>query len=381
MKILFYQWHSFMNQGIERALSQLHIDYDTLFFQQVDWEKDEGLGKKLSEQLNRKSYDMVFSVNFAPVVSAVCENKGIQYVSWVYDAPLHIRNTEPLKNTCNRIFFFDRMQADGYAAQGVNAYYMPLAGDVETFGGAGQFAPGARSYQTDIALVGKLYQTDYAYYCSPLSNFQRGYLDGILNAQSKVYGGYFLDEMLDEALLAELNQSYAKASGGKVSITKEELEFMMACEITGRERYLALALLSKYYRVDLYSGDRDEHLEHVNYKGYADYYGQMPEIFKSSRINLNISLKIIRTGIPLRVFDVLACGGFLLTNFQAEMPEYFTLGEDFAVYESVEDLYAKTDFYLRHDTERERIARHGFETVSNNYTFRHQLEKILHEIK
>lgn len=71
----------------------------------------------------------------------------------------------------------------------------------------------------------------------------------------------------------------------------------------------------------------------------------------------------------------------MLTNFQAEMPEYFTLGEDFAVYESVEDLYAKTDFYLRHDTERERIARHGFETVSNNYTFRHQLEKILHEIK
>ena len=381
MKILFYQWHSFMNQGIERAFSQLHMDYDTLFFQQVDWEKDEGLGKKLSEQLSRKSYDMVFSVNFAPVVSEVCKNKGIQYVSWVYDAPLHIRNTEPLKNTCNRIFFFDRMQADGYAAQGVNAYYMPLAGDVETFGGAKQFAAGARAYQTDIALVGKLYQTDYAYYCSPLSNFQRGYLDGILNAQSKVYGGYFLDEMLDEALLAELNQSYAKASGGKVSITKEELEFMMACEITGRERYLALALLSKYYRVDLYSGDRDTRLEHVNYKGYADYYRQMPGIFKGSRINLNISLKIIRTGIPLRVFDVLACGGFLLTNFQAEMPEYFTLGEDFAVYESVEDLYEKTDFYLRHDTERERIARHGFETVSNNYTFRHQLEKILHEIK
>lgn len=162
----------------------------------------------------------------------------------------------------------------GMRRQGVNAYYMPLAGDVETFGGAKQFAAGARAYQTDVALVGKLYQTDYAYYCSPLSNFQRGYLDGILNAQSKVYGGYFLDEMLDEALLAELNQSYAKASGGKVSITKEELEFMMACEITGRERYLALALLSKYYRVDLYSGDRDTRLEHVNYKGYADYYGK-----------------------------------------------------------------------------------------------------------
>lgn len=111
--------------------------------------------------------------------------------------------------------------------------------------------------------------------------------------------------------------------------------------------------------------------------GYADYYKQMPDVFKSSKVNLNISLKIIQSGIPLRVFDVLGCGGFLLTNFQAEMPEYFTLGEDFAVYESIEDLYAKADFYLRNESERNRIARHGFETVQKYYTFRQQMEKIL----
>ena len=59
------------------------------------------------------------------------------------------------------------------------------------------------------------------------------------------------------------------------------------------------------------------------------------------------------------------------------MPEYFTIGDDFVVYVSIEDLYAKADFYLRNESERNRIARHGFETVQKYYTFRQQIEKII----
>ena len=376
MRVLFYQWHSFMNKGVERALGQLGVEYDTFFFQQTDWESDTGIVALLESKLKAKQYDMVFSINYAPMISMVCEREQILYISWVYDAPIHIRNTESMKNSCNRIFFFDRIQAESYAKQGIAAYHMPLAADIGTF----QKYNENSKYRADVSLVGKLYQTEYNYYLGPLDEYLRGYLDGIIRAQMKVYGGYFLSELLDNALLEKLNACYRKASNGTVAIRKEELEFMMACEITGRERYMALALLSNHHTVKLYSTDKDERLDKVEYMGYADYYKQMPEVFKSSKINLNISLKIIQSGIPLRVFDVLGCGGFLLTNFQAEMPEYFTLGEDFAVYESIEDLYAKADFYLRHDTERERVARHGFETVQKYYTFRQQVEKILKEV-
>jgi len=373
MRILFYQWHSFMNKGVEKAFSQLGIEYDTLFFQQTDWEKDTGLGRLVEKQLETKEYTMVFSVNFAPIISAICEEKNMIYVSWVYDAPIHIRDLSALKNSCNRIFFFDKIQAEGFKAQGINAFHMPLAGDIYSFAGK------AKGYKADVSLVGKLYQTEYNYYQGPLTAHQRGYLDGILNAQMKVYGGYFLDSMLDELLLKGLNESYYKASNGTVSITKEELEFMMASEITGRERYLALALLSKNYDVELYSTDKDERLSSVRYKGYADYYSQMPLVFKESKVNLNISLKIIKSGVPLRVFDVLASGGFLLTNYQPELPELFVMGEELAVYESIEDLYAKADFYIRNDRAREAIAMRGNEAIRKYYTFKQQIEKILKE--
>ena len=40
-RILYFQWHSFMNAGMERALQKLEIDYDTFFYTFTDWEKDE----------------------------------------------------------------------------------------------------------------------------------------------------------------------------------------------------------------------------------------------------------------------------------------------------------------------------------------------------
>ena len=119
---------------------------------------------------------------------------------------------------------------------------------------------------------------------------------------------------------------------------------MLACETTGRERYMALALLSAHYPVDLYSTDVDKRLEKVRYRGYADYYSQMPLAFSQSKINLNISLKTIRTGIPLRVIDVLGCGGFMLSNYQEELFEYFNIGEELVVYENIEDLFYKAKY-------------------------------------
>ena len=159
MRILFYQWHSFMNEGVERVFNQLGVKYDTFFFQQTDWETDTGIVSLLEKKLKEKEYDIVFSVNYAPLVSMVCQREQILYVSWVYDAPIHIRDSESMKNSCNRIFFFDRIQAEGYASCGIAAYHMPLAADVETF----QQYKAKEQYRTDISLVGKLYQTEYNY--------------------------------------------------------------------------------------------------------------------------------------------------------------------------------------------------------------------------
>ena len=133
MKLLFFQWHSFMNKGIERGLKELEIPYDTFFYQFNDWEKDDAFLEQFRAYLKAGAYTDVLSVNFSPLISMLCEELGIVYTAWVYDSPLHIRNLESLKNSCNRIFFFDRGQAEEHRKDGVNAMHLPLAVDTEVF--------------------------------------------------------------------------------------------------------------------------------------------------------------------------------------------------------------------------------------------------------
>ena len=199
----------------------------------------------------------------------------------------------------------------------------------------------------------------------------------IIAAQLKVYGGYLIPDLVTDELLAELNDSYVKASGGKVSISRRELEFLLACETTGRERFLVLGLLSRHFATALWSNEKDERLTEVHYYGYADYYKQMPHIFHDAKINLNIALRVIQTGIPLRVLDVMGCGGFVLTNYREEIAEHFVNGAECVIYEDIEDMYAKAQYYLSHDTERRQIAANGLAKVQRDFTFEQALTGML----
>ena len=133
MKLLFWQWHSFMGKGVERALKKLKIEYDTFFYQMKDWENDKEFVQQLEKRLISGLYNVVFSINFNPIISDVCEKYRVAYRAWVYDSPIHIRNLAPLKNAYTKVYFFDRGQADEYRKNGIGAEYLPLASDVEIF--------------------------------------------------------------------------------------------------------------------------------------------------------------------------------------------------------------------------------------------------------
>ena len=92
-------------------------------------------------------------------------------------------------------------------------------------------------------------------------------------------------------------------------------------------------------------------------------------MFKKSKINLNITLRSIKNGIPLRAFDIMGAEGFLLSNFQAGFWDLFVPGEDFVYYENKEDLVRKVGYYLKHEDERKAIARNGHEKVAARHTY------------
>ena len=159
-----------------------------------------------------------------------------------------------------------------YLADGVTgARHLALAADPDVFAGVN-----TGTYDCDVAFLGQLYKSEYQDLCRGLSLYSRGYLEGIIAAQSQINGGYIIDEMLTADTLGLVNADFLKASKGRFSVTGRELSYTLAKETTGRQRYTALALLSDRCRVNVYSNDMDGRLEKASFCGYADYYDKMP---------------------------------------------------------------------------------------------------------
>ncbi len=360
-----------MYKGIAEGLEKNKIEYETFFYPLVNWEEDEEFLAALEKKVQDRRFDAVFSINYNPLITLICKKHDIPYISWVYDSPMHIRKLEPLKENCNYCFSFDRGFVDAMNRDGYPMQYHILAGDTSSF-----FDDKIKEYKYDISMVGNSYQTEYAHYMSPLSAKDRGYLEGILAAQSKLNGAYILPELIDTSLLERLNQQYEKASQGEVHIEKRELEFLLAREITRRERLSALTLLGNHYQVDWFTGDEQNNANGLHVHPAIGYYQEMPQVFSSSKINLNISLKTIYSGIPLRVFDILASGGFLITNYQSELEQYFTPGKELIVYHNLEELYMLVEYYMKHDEQRCQIAKNGYQKVRSRYSFEVAIREI-----
>ena len=83
------------------------------------------------------------------------------------------------------------------------------------------------------------------------------------------------------------------------------------------------------------------------------YLTEMPLVFASTKININMTIPNIENGAPLRIFDIISAGGFVLTDYRSETCELFIPDKEIAVYDGIEDMAAKAAYYLKHDAERE----------------------------
>jgi len=96
-------------------------------------------------------------------------------------------------------------------------------------------------------------------------------------------------------------------------------------------------------------------------------------MFCESKIVFNISIK---DDINMRVFEALGTGSFLLTNELPTLNKLFEDGLHLITYNNYKTMIDYTDYYLRHDQERELIAKSGYNEVISNHTYQKRWEKI-----
>lgn len=341
--------------------------------------------KAVTNQLFAEPVDFVFSINFFPFLSDVCQIFKLPYLCWSVDSPVMELFSTSIEHSCNRIFLFDRAQYDEILPYNPDhVFHLPLAVNVDQKQQVIRSASAALNhhFSSDISFVGSLYTEKCPYdKLTDVPEYLSGYLDGLIESQILIYGGYFIEDILTDDIIEQFKQHlpgfYTPPYESHLTDRITVAQLYIGSKISAVERLRIMDLLSGQFSVDLYTASDTSGLPHVHNRGLAKTLEEMPLVFQNSRINLNITSKGIRSGIPLRIFDILGCGGFLLTNYQTEVAELFVPGEDLIIYDSPEDLSDKCSYYLSHEAERKEIAHNGFEKAASQHTYQIRLQQML----
>lgn len=92
--------------------------------------------------------------------------------------------------------------------------------------------------------------------------------------------------------------------------------------------------------------------------------------------NFKSFLGTLKSQINCRIFEVLGCGGFLLTMDGDNLRDYYQDGKELVIFKSVKDCAQKIKYYLAHDEEREKIARLGYERTMREHTYEKRFNDI-----
>ncbi|MCL2102598.1 MAG: glycosyltransferase [Syntrophorhabdaceae bacterium] len=112
-----------------------------------------------------------------------------------------------------------------------------------------------------------------------------------------------------------------------------------------------------------------------------NYYRELPAFYNACGINFNATNAQMEMAVNQRVFDVPACGAFLLTDRQLSLLTLFEDGKEVVSYGSLEEIAELARFYLQNDAARQAIAAKGRARVLQEHTYRHRVNTIIRRIR
>ena len=392
MEILFHRYGSICEPDIIEAFKSLGVTVD---------EEDSEIYEKnisgdvrikiLAERILTKKPAFVFSINYFPYISEVCQRLNVLYVCLSVDCPVLEFFSDSIHNCCNRIFLFDYNQYLQFKDENSECiFYLPLSANVDRWDDvlSSETVGSKERWLYDVSMVGSLYTEKSPYDKLILPDYDRGVADGLVSAQLLLPGLDLINEVLNEKTVEAIKnakekdgtslwQGYTLSDAFTDTDRYVAANYYLGMRVSEIERIKILNELADEFDVHLFTRSDTSSLKGVKLHGGVSTHKEMPVVFYKSKINLNITIRSIQTGLSQRVWDILGCKGFLLTNYQMEIPEYLEVSKDLECFENEAELKEKVRFYLQNEDKRMEIAVHGYETVKNRHTCRNRVAEIL----
>ena len=322
----------------------------------------------------------LFSINFSPEIAYMCSASGLPYVSWTIDPLPNSRltlfdGTDPA--SC-MAFAHDLQTVHHLANQGIRASHLLLAAP------ANRRTPTAdparlTPYRCDVSFVGSSMIDEM----SALDRWLVVRGGDALSAAAMDWSKRLLGLVGADPAFCGMN-----SVGGVDALPdflrdtsmrgadQDELISLLDGVLSALYRQRGIGVLRDFGGTSSVWGDPGWTDIHPHYRGGADHGDELTLIYCASGINLDIPRLYQRQTITMRIFDILASGGFVLAERSAALEAVFEEDRHLAYYDSHDELNDVLARWRSAAHARDAIAKAGRQEVLDKHQIKHRVEKI-----
>lgn len=382
-RVLLLTQPYFLYAEIKAALDQLGVVHHRVDLP-VTGRGDNKFIETLLAAIAEFKPDFVLTVNHFGLdrdgrLAGLFADLGLPLASWFVDSPQLILYRYPRLNTpLTTVFTYDAGSIPWLTEAGFeNVHFLPLGTDPNRFA-PGQEGPSA--WRSEVSFVGDsmTLQVEGMIEDAGLSEEFRVALPtlaaGFVRAPEAEAVRFLV------RVRPDLHAEYESLPG---------LERQLACE-------KALTFASaRHYRLDcvrhlmsfqpLIAGDESwaQVLGDKGWRsaGHLDYYRDLPRFYPLSQVNFNCTSVQMKGAVNQRVFDVPACGGFLITDWRLQMEQLFDPGEEVICYHEPDDIPDMVAGWLSDAVGRASVAERARRRIRAEHTYVHRLTKLIETMR
>lgn len=332
---------------------------------------------EISEAVKRGKPQVLLRINHMEDLATFSEQCALPTITWEIDPALTKVRPAPLQTRRTSIFTWRRSHVDSFKQAGFsNVRYLPLASNPLRRHPTA-LAPHEKSlYEVPIAFVGgsmadrtPTLRGDFTeVWDRAFPNHSLGgekVLDSILAEQRSDFSRYRIPEIL------------AREAPG-LCVPAGELEpELLAGELAAAERRLSYAQALAPLGLHVWGDSGWQQVPGIMYRGSAEHGITINKIYSNAAINLDMGRLYQLDIVTMRVFDVLACGGFVLAEHNEDLAALFKVGEEVESWRSLDELIDKCRWYLANPAQRLALAQRGYRAVCERHTIQQRLKVML----
>ena len=201
--------------------------------------------------------------------------------------------------------------------------------------------------------------------------------ESVLEAQRNDFSVYVVPERLYAAL--PLLRAPMASQAAQEALQGARADALLG-EMAGAHKRITYVANLGQVGIHVWGDDGWRHVEEygVVYRGPAGHKTQLTRIYNSDAIHLDIGRLYQSDIITMRVFDVLACGGFCLAEWSPGLEALFVVGEELDCYRTLEEMLQKVEYWLDAGPEARRaVGERGRQRVLSDHTIAHRLRVLL----